>query len=80
MSFWKQFKPKACSVNLKAGQKEDLLAELVENLFNSLAAALARPSNQLAFLRAEGIELMLITLKERKYAARGALQIGRAHV
>ena len=49
-------------------------AELVENLFNALAAALHRRANQARFLRAEGIELMLLTLKEQKYAARGALR------
>jgi len=32
MSFWKQFKPKACSIKLKSSAKEDILAEIVENL------------------------------------------------
>ncbi|MBI5365358.1 MAG: PTS sugar transporter subunit IIA [Planctomycetes bacterium] len=32
MNFWKQFRPKACSVKLKAAKKEDALAELVLNL------------------------------------------------
>jgi len=32
MSFWKQFKPKSCSVNLKAAAKEGVLAELVDNM------------------------------------------------
>lgn len=35
MSFWKQFKPKACSVNLKASQKEAVLDELVDNLIRA---------------------------------------------
>jgi mannitol/fructose-specific phosphotransferase system IIA component (Ntr-type) len=32
MHFWKQFKPKTCSVGLKATSKEDALREVVENL------------------------------------------------
>ena len=50
-------------------------AELVENLFDALGGALELPANQLAFLKAEGIELMVLTLKERRYAARGALKV-----
>jgi len=49
-------------------------AELVENLFNALSSVLELPANQHLFLRAEGIELMVLTLKERKYASRGALR------
>ncbi len=30
--FWKQFKPKSCSVNLSATTKEEALAEVIENL------------------------------------------------
>lgn len=32
MNHWKQFKPKACSVNLKASTKEGALVEVVSNL------------------------------------------------
>jgi len=32
MSFWKQFKPKTCSANLKAKTKEDALTEIVTNM------------------------------------------------
>jgi mannitol/fructose-specific phosphotransferase system IIA component (Ntr-type) len=32
MNHWKQFKPKACSVHLKAHSKEEALAEVVRNL------------------------------------------------
>ena len=32
MNFWKQFKPKCCSVNLKAADKAAALEELVDNL------------------------------------------------
>jgi mannitol/fructose-specific phosphotransferase system IIA component (Ntr-type) len=35
MSFWKQFKSKACSVNLKASDKDPVLEELVDNLVRS---------------------------------------------
>ena len=49
-------------------------AELVENIFNALCAALEIAENQALFLRAEGIELMVLTLKEGRYASRGALR------
>ena len=32
MNHWKQFKPKACSVHLRATTKEQALAEVVENM------------------------------------------------
>lgn len=32
MNFWKQFKPKTCSANLKAKTKDDALAEIVTNM------------------------------------------------
>ena len=35
MSFWKQFKPKSCSVSLKSSDKHGILAELVENMVKS---------------------------------------------
>ncbi|MCC7011977.1 MAG: PTS sugar transporter subunit IIA [Planctomycetes bacterium] len=35
MTFWKQFKPKACSVSLSATTKEDVLREVVDNLVAS---------------------------------------------
>jgi len=49
-------------------------AELVENVFDCMASALSQPANQLLFLKAEGIELMILTIKERRYASRGALK------
>lgn len=49
-------------------------AELVENVFDCLSAALEQPRNKLHFLKAEGIELMILTIKERRYASRGALK------
>ena len=50
-------------------------SELVENVYNALAAALELGANQALFLKAEGLELMVLTLKERKYASRGALRV-----
>tara|TARA_B100000780_G_C21042461_1_gene418352 strand:- start:662 stop:850 length:189 start_codon:yes stop_codon:yes gene_type:complete len=38
-------------------------AELLENVFNCLCTALLQPANQHLFLKAEGIELMVLTLK-----------------
>ena len=38
-------------------------AELVENLFDCIASALAYPPNQTRFLKAEGIELMILSIK-----------------
>ncbi|MFT7667629.1 MAG: PTS system nitrogen regulatory IIA component [Planctomycetota bacterium] len=35
MSYWKQFKPKSCSVDLKASQKEGILTEIVNNMVKS---------------------------------------------
>lgn len=35
MTFWKQFKPKSCSINLKAADKESALIEVVDNLIKA---------------------------------------------
>lgn len=35
MSFWKQFKPKSCSVDLKSSQKDGVLTEIVANMVKS---------------------------------------------
>jgi len=35
MTFWKQFKPKSCSINLKASDKESALIEVVDNLIKA---------------------------------------------
>lgn len=50
-------------------------AELIENVYGSLSLALDHRENQHLFLKAEGIELMILTLKERKYASRPALRV-----
>ena len=34
MTFWKQFKPKSCSVSLKAKDKTEAIEEIVSNLVN----------------------------------------------
>jgi len=47
---------------------------MVENLFDCLCSALMLPDNQTAFLKAEGVELMVLTLRENRYAARCALK------
>ena len=44
-------------------------------LIDALSSALPLEASQVLFLRAEGLELMLLTLKEAKYAARGALRV-----
>lgn len=46
MQFWKQFKPKVCSVQLKATTKEEALQEIVENLVQgkALPEELAEPA------------------------------------
>jgi beta-catenin-like protein 1 len=44
-------------------------------LIDALSSALSLDASQVLFLRAEGLELMLLTLKEAKYAARGALRV-----
>ena len=46
MNWWKQFKPKACSVRLKSSTKQDALREVVDNLVGSsmLTADLEKPA------------------------------------
>ncbi|RKP05493.1 hypothetical protein THASP1DRAFT_32667 [Thamnocephalis sphaerospora] len=49
--------------------------EHVENLFNTLCSVLLEPIGRQAFVEAEGIELMLILLKERRFARLRALKV-----
>ncbi|KAJ1640598.1 hypothetical protein T492DRAFT_440177 [Pavlovales sp. CCMP2436] len=49
-------------------------AELVENLLGALCSALLLSDNQTLFLKAEGVELMLLALREGRFSARGALK------
>ena len=44
-------------------------------MYNCLCAALGDGENQARFLRAEGVELMILALKERRYASRCALRV-----
>eukprot|EP00727_Mastigamoeba_balamuthi_P007985 m51a1_g3807 hypothetical protein (1348) ;mRNA; r:245266-251184 len=48
--------------------------EFVENVFDCLCSALLLPENQKRFDVVEGIELMLLLLKEKKFCRRGALR------
>ena len=50
-------------------------AELVHNIFNTMCSALLQPANQKALVDGEGIELMVIMLQARKFAARPALKV-----
>ncbi|KAJ3102727.1 hypothetical protein HDU97_000340 [Phlyctochytrium planicorne] len=49
--------------------------EMMENFFDSLCLALAEPEGKEAFLNEEGVELMLIILKEKKMAKMRALKV-----
>ena len=55
MTFWKQFKPKSCSVSLKAATKEDVLREVVDNLVAAgvLDAGLLEPAHAALLAREE---------------------------
>ena len=66
MSFWKQFKPKSCSVNLKASDKDGILAEIVENMVKS------------GVLDAEFQDAALRTLREREELASTGVGMGVA--
>eukprot|EP00802_Teleaulax_amphioxeia_P005483 Tamp_05487.p1 GENE.Tamp_05487~~Tamp_05487.p1 ORF type:complete len:552 (-),score=176.11 Tamp_05487:184-1839(-) len=50
-------------------------AELILNVFNVVCSALLQPANQVALVEGEGVELMVIILQGRKYAARPALKV-----
>ncbi|CAM9463938.1 unnamed protein product [Chrysoparadoxa australica] len=49
--------------------------ECVENIFDSLAAALLVPENQTRFREGEGLELMIRCLREKSYAAGCAIKV-----
>src|SRR5690349_12708390 len=51
MNFWKSFKPKCCSVHLRAGSKPEALSEVVDNLIGGASLP--------AELRAEALEALL---------------------
>ncbi|KAJ3046658.1 hypothetical protein HK097_000660 [Rhizophlyctis rosea] len=49
--------------------------ELMENLFDALCSALAEPEVKKLFLEGEGLELMLIMVKEKKMSRMRALKV-----
>ncbi|KAF1769473.1 hypothetical protein GCK72_001290 [Caenorhabditis remanei] len=49
--------------------------EYMENLFNSLCAALMFPANRKKFLDGEGLQLMNLMLREKKQARQSALKV-----
>mmetsp|Transcript_23593 Transcript_23593/g.69028 ORF Transcript_23593/g.69028 Transcript_23593/m.69028 type:complete len:651 (-) Transcript_23593:125-2077(-) len=55
-----------------AGEEEQ---ECVENMFNSLGAALLLSENQTKFRRSEGFELMLRCMREKNYAGTCAVKV-----
>ncbi|KAF9905079.1 hypothetical protein EC991_002032 [Linnemannia zychae] len=55
--------------------KDDDEIELVENLFDGLCSALAEKENKRLFLEGEGIELMVIMIKEKKMARVRAVKV-----
>jgi beta-catenin-like protein 1 len=48
--------------------------EYVENLFNALCSTLMTPKNRQLFVEAEGVELMVLILKQKKSVRAGALK------
>ncbi|KAF9095892.1 hypothetical protein BGX23_012438 [Mortierella sp. AD031] len=55
--------------------KDDDEIELLENLFDGLCSALAEKENKRLFLEGEGIELMVIMIKEKKMARVRAVKV-----
>ncbi|KAK3847000.1 MAG: Catenin-beta-like protein [Linnemannia gamsii] len=55
--------------------KDDDEIELVENLFDGLCSALAEKENKRLFLEGEGIELMVIMIKDKKMARVRAVKV-----
>ena len=52
----------------------DAEAEYVENLFDCLCCTLMSGSNKALFVEAEGVELMVLILKQRRPVRAGALK------
>ena len=48
--------------------------EHIENLFNALCSCLMSDETRRAFVEAEGVELMVLMLKARRFARAGALK------
>lgn len=49
--------------------------EYMENLFNTLCSALAEPEAKQAFIDAEGVELMVLIMKDKKAAKTRAIKV-----
>ena len=47
----------------------------MENLFNTLCSALAEPEAKAAFDEAEGVELMVLIMREKKLAKTRAIKV-----
>jgi beta-catenin-like protein 1 len=59
----------------KKEPKDSDESELISNLFNTICSALMVAGNQTTFVEGEGVELMVIMLQARKFAARCALKV-----
>eukprot|EP00386_Alphamonas_edax_P011087 GDKI01035335.1.p1 GENE.GDKI01035335.1~~GDKI01035335.1.p1 ORF type:complete len:534 (-),score=175.30 GDKI01035335.1:23-1624(-) len=49
--------------------------EFLQNLFDCLCSLMMIPAHQITFGKAQGLELMIRMLRERKFSARGALKL-----
>ena len=49
--------------------------EMIENLFDCLCSSLMHVPNRERFLKGEGLQLMILMLKEKKYSCRSALKV-----
>lgn len=49
--------------------------EMIENLFDCLCSSLMHTPNRERFLKGEGLQLMILMLKEKKYSCRSALKV-----
>ncbi|KAG0059272.1 hypothetical protein BGZ89_000534 [Linnemannia elongata] len=63
------------AANKRKDPKDDDEIELLENLFDGLCSALAEKENKRLFLEGEGIELMLIMIKEKKMTRIRAVKV-----
>jgi beta-catenin-like protein 1 len=52
----------------------DAEAEYVENLFDALCCTLMSPEHRQLFVEAEGVELMVLILRQRRPVRAGALK------
>ncbi|KAL9178718.1 hypothetical protein ACHAXT_003849 [Thalassiosira profunda] len=59
----------------KSDPRVEVECELLENVFDALAASLLREDNVVDFVKAEGIELMLRCLRQKVHSGGGALKV-----